>query len=425
MKALIIADDFTGANDTGVQLAKKGARTEVAVNPVSRVSSRVDVLVLNTESRGLTAAEATERLEQFLLPQSQHASSSDILLYKKIDSTLRGNIGAEIEATMRLMHRQVAIVAPAIPGAGRTTLHGQCLVNGVPLLETEFATDPRNPVISSRIKTLFSRQSDCPVSEIDLEHVRSGKLAMYLRALVNSSERHIVVLDAVSDDDLSRIAAAGLALTPSPLFVGAAGLAGALPSSSYRINQSHLPVLVIAGSMSEATWWQVEYLRHNPQVEMIDIDVGHLLAPDVAREMTVLAAKAIRILSAGKHCILRTCRSLDERTHIDTLCSQHQLSRQQLGETLSRYLGDLAVRIVDGARAGALFLTGGDIAAAVARALGASGYRIQGEVAPCVPWGVLINSDIDDLPVITKAGGFGSETTIQHALDFIEDMYCE
>ncbi len=108
---------------------------------------------------------------------------------------------------------------------------------------------------------------------------------------------------------------------------------------------------------------------------------------------------------------------------IDALCERHQLTRQQLGERISATLGAITLTIINQAQIGGLFLTGGDIAIAVARALKAEGYRINSEVVPCVPCGTFVNSEIDDLPVITKAGGFGGETTLRDALYFIEEMY--
>ena len=108
---------------------------------------------------------------------------------------------------------------------------------------------------------------------------------------------------------------------------------------------------------------------------------------------------------------------------IDALCRNVEMSRQQLGELLSQRLGVITLRIIEQARIGGLFPTGGDIATAVASALGAEGYRIQSEVAPCIPCGTFVNSEIDDLPVITKAGGFGADMTLCDALYFIEEMY--
>ena len=119
MKMIVIADDFTGSNDTGVQLAKKGARTEVMLTPTQKPSRRADVLVINTESRAIPSAQAAQAVQQALAPWCEGETAP--LVYKKIDSTFRGNVGAEVTAAMRAANRTLAVIAAAIPAAGRTT----------------------------------------------------------------------------------------------------------------------------------------------------------------------------------------------------------------------------------------------------------------------------------------------------------------
>lgn len=420
MKMIVIADDFTGSNDTGVQLAKKGARTEVMLTPAQKPSRRADVLVINTESRAIPAAQAEQAVQQALAPWCESASVP--LVYKKIDSTFRGNVGAEVTAAMRAAHRQLAVIAAAIPAAGRTTRDGLCLVNGIPLLETEFASDPKTPIISSRIAELVALQSDIPVHEVSLEDVRRGRLSALLSAFAAESEC-MVVVDAVEDRDLSLIAQAICEQKQLPLLVGAAGLANALPVRMFMQEKHELPVLVVAGSMSEATRRQVDKALCQERAKVVDIDASRLASTHVEQEMASVVEQACSLLSHQQHTILRTSRRAEDREMIDTLCRQVGMSRQQLGELLSQRLGIITLRIIEQARIGGLFLTGGDIATAVASALGAEGYRIQREVAPCIPCGTFVNSEIDDLPVITKAGGFGSDSTLCDALYFIEEMY--
>lgn len=419
MKMIVIADDFTGANDTGVQLAKKGARTEVMLTPQQKPSRRTDVLVINTDSRALSAEQATMAVTQALSARQDEAQN-DVLIYKKIDSTFRGNPGAEIAAVMAASGATLAIVAAAIPSAGRTTRNGECLVHQRPLLETEFASDPRTPIISSRIRTLISLQTCLPVNEISLDEIRSGNLNALLEGVARQ-EYSIVVMDAESDNDLNLIAQAALALKKRPLLVGAAGLANALPAESYMNMHQSLPVLVVAGSMSEMTRRQVEQAQRQGRVEVVRIDVKTLLAPE--DESHDIVTQACQILMQNRHCVLQTSSNVDDRNQIDALTAQYDMSREALGETLSRRIGEITLAILDRARTGGLFLTGGDIAIAVANALGAEGYRIQSEVAPCIPCGTFVNSDIDDLPVITKAGGFGTDNTLCEALHYIEELY--
>lgn len=417
MKMIVIADDFTGANDTGVQLAKKGAHTEVLLSARQKPSRRADVLVVNTDSRAFDAISAAQAVTAALTPWRQ----AGLLIYKKIDSTFRGNVGAEIEAALTASGKTLALVAAAIPGAGRTTLHGECLVHQTPLAQTEFASDPRTPIVASRIKDILAQQSALPVTEATLSTVRSGELPALLRHCQQQNPS-VVVVDALTERDLTLIAEAALALAEPPLLVGAAGLAAALPASACVAARQLLPVLAIVGSMSEATRRQVELAIRHQRAQVIEADAAQLLNHD-RRDIEQLAQQAGALLAAGQHCIVRTSRSMHDRHQIDALCQQFSCDRAALGERLSQRLGELTLAIAERARIGGLFLTGGDIAIAVAQALNAQGYRIQQEAAPCMPCGRFINSELDDLPVITKAGGFGSETALCDALSFIEEMY--
>lgn len=396
MKMMVIADDFTGSNDTGVQLAKKGARTEVMLSASQKPSRRADVLVINTESRAMPADQAASAVYAALSPWCE--TSPAPLVYKKIDSTFRGNIGAEVTAAMRASQRKLAVIAAAIPAAGRTTLEGKCLVNGVPLLETEFASDPKTPIVSSRIAEIVALQSEIPVYEVFLQDVRRGGLSALLTAYAAEGEG-IIVVDAVEERDLTLIAQAAC-------------------------EQPSMPVLVVAGSMSEATRRQVDNALCRGRAEVVDIDAARMVSDSAEQEIASVVEQACALLSQHRHTILRTSRRAEDRQLIDALCEKSAMSRQQLGERLSQRLGVVTLNIIEQARIGGLFLTGGDIATAVAGALGAEGYRIQSEVAPCIPCGTFVNSEIDDLPVITKAGGFGSDSTLCDALYYIEEMYC-
>lgn len=420
MKMIVIADDFTGANDTGVQLAKKGARTDVVLNDSPRSTQRTDVLVINTESRALTATMAKAKVTAALRPYCQ--SDTPPLVYKKIDSTFRGNVGAEVEAAMNACGAQLAIVAAAIPAAGRVTRNGRCWVNGVPLAETEFASDPKTPIVSSHIKTLIGLQSDYPVYELDLLTVRGGKLGAELQQIGRAGPA-MVVVDAENDGDLALLAQATSQLSVRYLLVGAAGLANALPASCYLATRQRLPVLVVAGSMSEATQQQILFAAEEKLLGVVEVDVEGVLQPSHQHALDAIIHQAAAVLRDRQHCVLRTCRDANARQMIDLLCERHHLTRQQLGDRISEALGAITLAIINQSQIGGLFLTGGDIAIAVARALGAEGYRITHEVAPCVPCGTFVNSEIDDLPVITKAGGFGGASTLRDALYFIEEMY--
>jgi uncharacterized protein YgbK (DUF1537 family) len=213
MRIAVIADDLTGAADAGVQLARAGHRTAVVF---AGEFADVDAVVVDTDSRGLPASAAAARVRACALPDA------DIVM-KKVDSTLRGPIAAEVEAALEASGRALAVVAPAFPATGRTTVGGVQLLDGEPVHRTRFA-----------------------VRESDLVKLLPGAR----------------VCDAATDADLERIVRS-VDDPSSVLWVGSAGLATALgavypgPGVDEPAAGRGGPVLVVAGSTNDATREQV------------------------------------------------------------------------------------------------------------------------------------------------------------------------
>src|SRR5512133_2900134 len=147
----IIADDLTGAVDTGVQFARHGLETLVLLESVETPSS--EVIVITTDSRDEPTVEAYRRA------RAAARVMGGRFVYKKIDSTVRGNVGAELDGLMDELAIPRALVAPAFPATGRTTLNGIHMVHGVPLAESSFAADPLWPATESHLPTLLARQT--------------------------------------------------------------------------------------------------------------------------------------------------------------------------------------------------------------------------------------------------------------------------
>lgn len=433
MKAVlgIIADDFTGSNDTGVQFSKKGARTAVVFDG-SRLGTNdapASVVVIDTESRfdkpQAAAAKVAAAAEALSRLGVKH-------MYKKLDSTMRGNIGAEIEAAMKASGRRRAVVAPALPSNGRTTVGSQCLVNGVPVAETETRRDPRTPVLSSSIPEIIALQSNLSVRSVGVEPVRSGVNAV--RAAIetgtNADAHEIVVVDAETDDDLLVIGEAVFGLEELVLLVGTAGLAGHLPSSMYGGAEApvgaqrpesgnarggaDLPFLFVIGTVSGVTRAQTEQLlKIEPTVQDIMVDLEALFAaPDKEHARVVQAAK--EFLGHGQHCIVRTTREDGDAARAVEIAGRHGISSEEAGSLPAQFLGRLSSALMDEIQLGGVFISGGDTAIRVAEVRGATGFVVGDEVLPGIPSGSFIQPNIDDerpdsgsYPVITKAGGFG------------------
>lgn len=192
---LIIADDFTGANDTGVQLKKRGINTEVIFNidGISNASNN-NSYVIDTESRGLTEREAYEKVKRDIKQLSNYQFQ---FIYKKVDSTLRGNISAEVKAIDEEYKPEIIIFVPAFPVTGRTTLDGIHRLNGKRILDTEIAKDPKNPVIEDNICILLQKCFEEKVIHYNISEIRDDKIDL--------NNGRIYSFDVENNDDMIKI----------------------------------------------------------------------------------------------------------------------------------------------------------------------------------------------------------------------------
>lgn len=428
---LVVADDFTGANDTGVALVAQGmnVRVQFDVSDHSEPTSDGCALIYSTDSRALSASDAALKVTR-AVQAGFRVSSEHGWVFKKIDSTLRGNLGAETEAALMALDCPLAIIAPAVPELGRVVKDGLCYVHGRLLTETEFATDPKTPVNTASVGGRLAEQTSLRQYRVSLEALRSGDFQAQLFTLTASGVR-IVVADSQTTDDLNLIIQAAGSLPFRPLLVGASGLSYALAHHCLAL-QTHSqpisarsggPLLAVVGSMSEIAAQQIAFVQRHRSVSLIDIDVLLLFSAEPGALLVTLSTEIRRAIEEDKHCFIRTRQSEKQRHSVALFCQKNHISRPQMGERIATFLGELIQHVLQqpGVKPGGLYLSGGDIALAVARTLGAKGFEIKGQIAGCVPWGFLLDSPFARLPVMTKAGGFGTENTLLEVLRFIEE----
>jgi len=383
MLIAIIADDLTGAADAAVQLVHAGYRTAVFFDESEVFADDLDAVSFDTDSRTMPAGFAAKRV----LEAARGAREARIV-YKKLDSTLRGNVAAELAAALGGARRDLAIVAPAFPAAGRITVGGTQRVHGVPVDETEVSNDPHTPVREAHVPSLLADafSSVGALSVEDLADPERVRLAL--------EENECVVADADRDADLEVLVRA----VPDParvLWAGSAGLALALGSvypgpctGDMGVQRGQVrPVLVIVGSLSDVAREQVRRLVG----EYGEIDVPVEAGGAGALERTVAA---VRDALAGQACAV---------VHSPEV-------RGASSESVLESLAEVAALLSERGLFEGLVLTGGATAVAVARRLGAAGIRLEGEVEAGVPIGALIGPRA--YPVVTKAGGFGAPDTL-------------
>ncbi|WP_331773335.1 hypothetical protein OG948_59135 (plasmid) [Embleya sp. NBC_00888] len=381
---LIVADDLSGAADSAVALAGR-ADTVVLLDPEAEWP-RARVVAIDIDSRHAGPDIAAGRAAAAI-----RRSAPQTLIYKKMDSTLRGNVGPEIGGCLSALHeregaRHLAVVAPAFPATGRTVVDGQVLIAGEPVQE-------RHPGRRPLVEQLEA--AGLRVALLSLAELRDGDPAGTLAAAVGTVDA--VVVDAVTDDDLALTVRASANLPV--LLVGSGGMAHRLdplrtdadaastPAAPAAMTNLSVPgpALVCIGSRSE----QAHAQRHALMEELPAVPVEVSTAPgDAARAMREVRST----LAAGYDAVVFPDPALAVRPE----CAQQFVAA----------LAEVARAGLD--TAGALVATGGETARAVLLAIGVHTLEVEGEVEP----GVVRLRTPGGLTVITKAGAFGDPGTL-------------
>src|SRR5512139_1523082 len=194
LRVAVIADDLTGAADTGIQFCRPGVPTYLLGYDHIRsfpFPESPHSLSLFTNTRNVNAGQAGNTVSRVA---SAIKNLNQEFIYKKIDSCLRGNIGAELDSLVESMGYEVCFVSSALPAQGRTILHDVHYLRGVPLAETEMARDPVSAVTESRVSVLLGRQSRCRIGRVDLDILESTskELLRHIRRLIRQGSKHIV-----------------------------------------------------------------------------------------------------------------------------------------------------------------------------------------------------------------------------------------
>lgn len=394
----IVADDLTGSGDTAVQFVRAGWCTHLSIGGADEALAGpahddVEVLAVTTNSRAFSAADAADVIGRNVR-QLREAGVSR--LYKKVDSTLRGAFKAEIDAARDAWRDDaIAVVCPAFPATGRTVEQGILYVNGKPVTETSAATDPVTPVTESHIPTLLGSAHVAPLAD-DTPETLAARIAQ---------AGATVVVDAATDDDLERLARAVGLLGERALPVGAGGLAVPLARVWAGADQT-APVVVVVTSQHSAARGQAAALQAagadtwRPSLEQLADD-----AQWQAWSQPLLQAHAQAPLEAGTILLLAP---EGQRAGLDS-------------DKVADRLGSLAAQLIAASLAAGVVATGGDGARSVLLALQANGIALVDEVMGGVPLGTLTGGTAAGLPVVTKAGGFGTEDVLVRAVRAIRD----
>jgi uncharacterized protein YgbK (DUF1537 family) len=410
---LLIGDDLTGTNAAAAIYTRNGLKAVTALGEMqpSSIPPDVQVIACSTDSRHLSPRQAAERVTAAV----KHFGCRSQTIVKRFDTTLRGNIGAEIAACLggaRELHPEthvVGLIVPAFPAAQRSTVGGYQLFNGLPISMGPAAFDPFTPVSRSSVRKIVAQQTSLNVVEIGLDSVMEGRDALrrILASLPDGVD--LVVVDSVTGAHQSAIAEAA-AMTRGPKLewtIFDTGPFGAAYVRALGVSGAHVvtaPVLAMIGSPTEQSRLQANQLEDTTGAFLVQV-ADAIDVESVWRELQ-------RHIEAG-------CPVVGVRTTGRNSSGSDSAKAEQI----LHFIVELTRECVARGKFSGVYASGGDVGVAVLKSLGAVGYAVETEVLPLAVCGAIVGGLYDGLGFATKGGLIGDETAAVECINALKDRH--
>jgi len=405
VKVIVIADDLSGAVALGGEFRKTGRNVLVVEYNVSHDINNVDTLVVNTDSRDDTPQQAAAKNRETLLSLEYLKPQ---WLVKKIDSLLRGHIGAEIAAILSTSVHSRCLIAPAAPRSGRTTINGRQYFAGKPLSEQMSNMDGNADMDSDNILQVIAKETNLQARLLPLDLIQSGSSA--IAKCIRESTEPLLVADAATQEDLN--AAVAAAAETGVMFV----------AGTYGIGESVIlaeagrtatpPILAVAGSTSLLTHKQALNAGAMPSCTLFTLSFGKAELAKTPEEIAqIYHDELLELVQNGRHIVLRTYEEAAEMYEL-------WQSAENAGWNRPRFIRHIEACIAETIRPlfgliGGIAISGGATASAIFRAIGATAFTVEGpEPIPASPVMHIANGKYVGLPCMTKPGAFGEEKDI-------------
>ena len=426
----IIADDLTGADDTSLQFHLRGANTQIlldySVIPENKVSTQV--WAIPTETRNSDAPTAYERVKQAtnVLAETYNVE----YFYKKMDSTLRGHIAVEALAMLDALEWDAAVIIPAFPQEGRTTIGGYHLLKGIPIERTEFARDPRFPIYESHIPTVLRNELQNEQDElVDLIELRTvikgaGPILKKMNELIEKGVK-LIVVDAMSVTDIEQVVLAIEKSSYKILPCGSAGCAQVLGNIWLPETENHqqektipsLPKLLVSGSATQTTALQIQKLQDDDDIENTYFIA--LKMEDILEGVTDTIVKRVsENLVKDNVVVVHTSDLTVDSKIISQILFENELSKAQFLSKISEYLATLTKRVLFN-RDAILITVGGETSFKCCKAINSNSLQIIDAICPAIP----LCLDTKAQWVVTKSGNLGNSNTLIDILKYFEHQH--
>jgi len=424
MQSIIVADDMTGSNVSNSLLAKDGFEVGT-VSDIDNLDSydSYDVLGVHTDSRGLSSKDAYNKVFDYV---SKLKINELKFFSKRIDSTLRGNNGTEIDAMLdALDDEEIAIVVPSFPSSGKIVIGNYMLVNGVPLEMTDVKNDPVSPVSSSRVASVLEEQTNKEIGTISMETILLGTDAIKntIQALKENNVK-IIIADACTNEDIESIANATIesgikfiSADPGPFTYY---LVKKLESQRKIKNQQKL--LFVVGTVSTIAISQIRRLRMDQDPYVVKINAKKLLYESTRDEEKVRVKNdVIKHLDDNEMFLIATMINSEDKLDLKAEAKKAGITKFEASETISNNIAHIGYLIANemGDSLGGVYTSGGDITQAFLDYTHTDGIKIKNEIIPLAVYGTIMGGKLAGKSIVTKGGLIGDEYTLVECAEFL------
>lgn len=438
-----VADDLTGATTTGVLLARSKARTAVFFNEEAAEKTEgideLDAILISSNSRPLPANEAYDKVKSATIALKKMGVE---YFSKRIDTTLRGGVGVEIDAMLDQMKEgTVAVVVPAMPQSRRILVGGYSVIDGVALINTPVAQDVRTPVKENYIPRLLEGQTRRKVGLVTLDKVLAGEEVIE-EALAEQKKAgcEVIVVDGITLEDVENIAKACISLRWDVVAVDPGPFTSKLafyrelisaeePNIPPQADEAGKTVLIAAGSATPVTKKQMEILCQDPRHVRVSVEPLPLIeGGDVALDEVFKAVnKAAELLESDNQprAILFETALHGELLNLDEEDNKRHYAGGMSANRINAGLGMIVSQLLEKVgkeKVAGFYTTGGDTMVNVCYQLGVECIEVMDYVIPQTDVGRLVGSKYSGLPVVGKGGLTGNDNT---ACDIVSRLFRE
>ncbi len=421
-KYIVIADDLTGSNATCSLFKKIGLRAASILKLQGDRNYDVDVISYSTASRGLDKEEAYNKVSEAI----KILKNKDVLVYnKRIDSTLRGNIGTEINAMLdNLEDDRIAVVVPAYPDSGRIVVNKTMLVNGVLLENSDAGKDPKTPIKTSCVESLVQKDIKYSSTYFTLSDIAQPieEIAKKIQEAIKKSR--VLIFDAVNNEDIIKISKAIIHSDINIVTVDPGPFTLYYSKELQKKNHLEKKILMVIGSVTATTKKQIEYILQEEDIFLVKMKVEDFFEKETCLKEIERVISFIKKGIANYDLFLVTTSPIgdEKKADLQKLAENLNTTVEEISKIIANILTETVVKILkETEKFEGVYSSGGDITIALLEKLKAIGVEIREEVIPLAAYGRIIGGDFPNLKLVSKGGMVGDEKTIKLCLHKIKN----